>query len=82
MVLGVPVLIQCVFVVATPYQTRIPYRPLTDNKEHVLIPVLYRKCEIPAAISPLYYCDYPRFKDDPDVDDFFWNKLYTALKQS
>ena len=64
-----------------------PYRSLmsfffadhADNREHVLIPVLYRKCEIPAAIAPLYYCDYPRFKDDPDIDDFFWNKLCQAL---
>ena len=52
---------------------------LTDNKEHCLIPILYRKCDIPAAISPLYYCDYPRFKDDPDIEEFFWNKLYQAL---
>lgn len=61
------------------YEANLVINRSPDNKEHVLIPILYRKCDIPAAISPLYYCDYPKFKDDPDVEEFFWNKLYLAL---
>ena len=53
---------------------------LSDAAKHILIPVLYRKCEIPAFLRPLYYSDYPRHQGNRDeCERYFWQKLYKSL---
>ncbi len=53
----------------------------TDPRRHVLIPVMYIKCQVPDFISYLYYLDYPRYKDDPiRCERYFWERLYKAIQ--
>ena len=56
-----------------------PFPPL-DTGKHVLIPVLYRECEVPAFLTPLYYADYPRHKHSKEAcEKYFWQRLYKSL---
>ena len=53
-----------------------------DARNHVLIPVMYKKCKAPAFISHLFYLDFERYKDrsPEDIQEYFWNRLYRSLR--
>ena len=53
-----------------------------DARNHVLVPVMYKKCKAPDFISHLYYLDYERYKSRPpeDIQEYFWNRLYRSLR--
>ena len=55
---------------------------LADARNHVLVPVMYKKCKTPDFISHLYYLDYERYKNRPaeDLQEYFWNRLYRSLR--
>lgn len=54
----------------------------TDARNHVLVPVMFKKCKAPDFISHLYYLDYERYKNRPaeDIQEYFWNRLYRSLR--
>ena len=53
-----------------------------DARNHVLVPVMYKKCKAPDFISHLYYLDYEKYKNRPaeDLQEYFWNRLYRSLR--
>lgn len=53
-----------------------------DARNHVLVPVMFKKCKAPDFISHLYYLDYERYKNRPaqDIQEYFWDRLYRSLR--
>jgi len=53
-----------------------------DARNHVLVPVMYKKCKTPDFISHLFYLDFERYKDrsPEDFQEYFWNRLYRSLR--
>ena len=53
-----------------------------DARNHVLVPVMYKRCKTPDIISHLYYLDYERYKNRSaeEIQEYFWNRLYRSLR--
>lgn len=48
----------------------------TGAKRRKIIPIIYKKCQVPDSMANLASVDYSR----QDVIEWFWNRLKTALE--
>jgi hypothetical protein len=63
------------------YEARLAHHKSPDPRWHHLIPVMYRKCSVPAFIAHLFYLDYTRYKDDArSCEEYFWERLYKSVR--
>ena len=53
--------------------------PIPECRKHVLIPILFRQCDVPAFMQHIYYLDFPRYKDSTQCEKYFWQRLYKSL---
>lgn len=63
------------------YEARLAHHKNPDPRGHNLIPIMYRKCEVPNFMSHLFYLDFTRYKDDHrQCEQYFWDRLYRSIR--
>lgn len=61
------------------YEARLALHQSPECRKHVLIPILFRQCDVPAFMQHIYYLDFPRYKDSTQCEKYFWQRLYKSL---